>query len=70
MEKNKSQKGKLIIFIGFLVFLFGGAFFMYKTFNQNNKVVEPTTVPYRTKQNPYYVDSLKKAGYYDTFQKR
>lgn len=70
MENQKSQKGKLVIFVGFLIFLFGGAYFMYTTFNQHKTPVEPTTVPYRTKQNPYYVDSLKKTGYYDTFHQR
>jgi flagellar basal body-associated protein FliL len=70
MKKNKKQNAKLVIFVGFLLFLFAGAFFMYTTFNQHKKPVEPTTVPYRTKQNPYYVDSLIKAGYYDTFHQK
>jgi len=67
---EKKQNKKIITFVLFLVFFFGGAFFMYTTFLKNRKSVDPTTVPYRTKQNPYLVDSLKKAGYYDTFQKR
>lgn len=63
------QHKKLIVFILFLVFFIGGALIMNNLFLKGKKSVDPTSVPHRTKQNPYYVDSLKKAGYYDTFQK-
>ncbi|MDB4347659.1 hypothetical protein OAB01_03280 [Bacteroidia bacterium] len=67
---EKKQFKKLITLILFLLFFVGGAIVMYTVFLKGNVSVDPTSVPHRTKQNPYYVDSLKKAGYYDTFQKR
>lgn len=65
MSKN-SNKFKLAAFFGFLILLFSGAFFMYTQFVKKAPKVNPKEVPYRTKQSPFYVDSLKKAGYYDS----
>ncbi len=57
---------KILVFLLFLTFLLGGAALMYTVYIKGKKSVVPTSVPYRTEHNPYYVDSLKKAGYYDS----
>ena len=65
---DNTQRKKIATLVLFLVLFLGGAFMMNYFFLRNKQAVDPTTVPHRTKQNPFLVDSLKKAGYYDTFQ--
>ncbi len=60
----KNKKIKLIIFISFLFFLFGGAFMMYLIFLKGNKAVDPNSVKPRTQENIKLIDSLKNAGFY------
>ena len=66
MKKSNLQVVKVLVFLGFLIFLFGGTYLMYTSFIKKQPTVDPKSVPYRTKQNPFLVDSLKNAGYYDT----
>jgi len=59
-----NKKIKIIVFIGFLLILFGGAWFMYNGFLKGRTKVNPNEIAPRTEQNINYVDSLKRAGYY------
>lgn len=59
-----NKKIKIIVFIGFLVILFGSTFLMYNKFLKGHSAVNPNEIAPRTEQNINYVDSLKRAGYY------
>lgn len=69
MSSKRSNNLKLLVFVGFLILLFSSAFIMYNLFIANQPTVDPQSVPHRTQQNPFLVDSLKKAGFYDSLGK-
>ena len=55
---------KILILVGFVSLLFIGAGLMYTTFLKGKKKVDPQSIKPRTTENPRFVDSLKRAGFY------